>query len=184
MSNHQLTNNRIRLKLPGIMAREIPAWNLVKAFAWSSACPVFLAISVLGWLGAGCSPTPAPSESAPLTSTNAPATNAPPPQARSEFRILPGKWARTDGDYILEILRANADGTLEARYFNPRPINVYAARATQEGSTTQIFVELRDEGYPGCTYTLIHHPGIDQLVGTYYQAAIQQNYDVAFQRLK
>ncbi|OGR31583.1 MAG: hypothetical protein A2139_13870 [Desulfobacca sp. RBG_16_60_12] len=69
-------------------------------------------------------------------------------------------------------------------YFNPRPINVSRAEAAQEGTTTKVFIELRDTNYPGSTYTLAYDPQSDQLKGVYFQAALQQSFDVVFVRMK
>jgi len=38
--------------------------------------------------------------------------------------------------------------------------------------------------YPGSTYTLTYDPRRDQLEGVYFQAAMQQRFDVVFVRLK
>ena len=73
---------------------------------------------------------------------------------------------------------------MDAGYFNPRPINVSRAEASQEGTTTKVFIELRDTNYPGSTYTLTYDPQSDQLKGVYFQAALQQSFDVVFVRLK
>ena len=79
---------------------------------------------------------------------------------------------------------AGADGQLEADYFNPSPIKVFQARAAQEGSSVKVSVELRDVNYPGRTYTLTYDAKSDQLFGQYYQASMQQTYDVDFARWK
>ena len=42
----------------------------------------------------------------------------------ADFQPLMGRWQRTDGGYVIEIGRIDADGKLTAGYFNPRPINV------------------------------------------------------------
>jgi hypothetical protein len=47
-----------------------------------------------------------------------------------------------------------------------------------------VFIELQDQGYPGSTYTLNYNPAEDSLVGFYYQAVMQQNFDVVFARVK
>jgi len=96
---------------------------------------------------------------------------------------LVGQWMRTDSPYVIEIHEVSPDGTLRAGYFNPRPINVAAAKAQNKDGKLQVFVELRDTGYtgyPGSTYTLNYDPKEDALKGTYFQATMQQNYDVAF----
>jgi hypothetical protein len=73
---------------------------------------------------------------------------------------------------------------VDAAYFNPKPIQVSKAEATGEGAATKVFIELRDAGYPGCTYTLAYDPQTDQLRGIYFQAALGQNFDVVFFRIK
>ena len=120
---------------------------------------------------------------APETST---ATNAPPQLTASqpELKKLIGKWERPDGGYVLEIRSVDAEGKLDARYANPSPIKVSRARAYREGGATKVFVELTDVNYPGCTYQLALDEPHDQLFGIYFQAALQQNFDVAFARLK
>ena len=104
--------------------------------------------------------------------------------ADSGFGVLNGRWLRPDGGYILEIRGVDAAGTIVAVYLNPRPINVAGAEATRDGSAVKVFVELRAPNYPGSTYTLVYDPKRDQLTGTYFQAVLQQTFDVAFVRIK
>jgi hypothetical protein len=121
-------------------------------------------------------PAPAPAQ-----------TNAAPAAASSvspELAKLMGQWERPDGGYVLEIKSIDPSGKVEAAYFNPNPINVSRAAAFREKGATKLVVELRDEGYPGCTYTLELNPQTEQLVGQYFQAAQQQTYEVVFSRLK
>ena len=106
------------------------------------------------------------------------------PEAKAGFDRLKGRWRRPDGGYVLEIREIDGGGKMVARYFNPRPINVSRAEATQEGATTKVFIELRDTNYPGSTYTLAYDPQSDQLKGVYFQAALQQSFDVVFVRMK
>jgi hypothetical protein len=61
---------------------------------------------------------------------------------------------------------------------------VARAEVSQEETTTKVFIELRDTNYPGSTYTLTFDPQSDQLKGTYFQAALQQSFDVVFVRIK
>jgi len=102
----------------------------------------------------------------------------------SAVQVLKGRWLRPDGGYVLEIRNVSADGKIEAGYFNPRPINVAKAEMSQEGPVTRVFIELRDKGYDGSTYTLVYDPGSDQFKGIYYQATLQQRFDVFFVRMK
>ena len=103
--------------------------------------------------------------------------------ARPDFGTLTGRWLRLDGGYILEIRSVDAAGRIDATYLNPRPINVARAAATREGSALKVFVELRAPNYPGSTYTLAYDQRSDQLEGVYFQAALQQSFDVRFVRL-
>ena len=97
---------------------------------------------------------------------------------------LAGRWVRLDGGYVLELGTPEPNGVLKAAYFNPRPINISRAKWKQQDGVPSVFVELRDTGYPGSTYTLSYQPVEDQLVGSYFQAAIGQQFDVAFKRSK
>ena len=125
---------------------------------------------------------PQPSSPGPASgATNAPATPAAP---RPELQKLIGKWERPDGGYILEIKSVDSEGKVDAGYSNPSPIKVSRARAYREGETTKVLVELTDVNYPGCIYQLALDEKTDQLFGTYFQAALQQTFDVAFARLK
>jgi hypothetical protein len=100
----------------------------------------------------------------------------------TDFQALVGTWVRPDGGYTLAVRRVEPDGSVEAGYFNPRPIHVSRARASLENEKIRLFLELQGEGYPGSTYELIHDPGRDILAGVYFQAAMQQRFDVVFVR--
>lgn len=131
---------------------------------------------------AGCKPEPVAAPTAPPTgaATNAAAT---PAQPNPAFEKITGRWERPDGGYILELRSVDAEGKVDAGYFNPSSINVAGARAYTEGGATRVFVELRDVNYPGCTYKLTYDAKTDQLYGQYYQATMQQIYEVTFARL-
>jgi hypothetical protein len=103
---------------------------------------------------------------------------------RPEFAKLPGKWERPDGGYVLEIKGVDPSGTMQAAYFNPNPINVSRAAALYKDGAAKVIVELRDVNYPGCTYDLTYDPQSDQLYGQYFQASMQQTFDVTFGRMK
>ena len=126
-------------------------------------------------------------EAAPLpaatvvTVTNQPAFVA---TANSVLGKLNGHWRRPDGGYVIEIRNVESSGKMDASYFNPRPIHVAKAEAVQTGGTARVFIELRDVNYPGSTYTLTYDPLNDDLKGIYFQAALQQTFDVGFVRLK
>jgi len=99
------------------------------------------------------------------------------------FQNLVGRWIRPDGGYIIEIRDVDSNGLLQAAYFNPRPIHVSQARLTFVNKETQVFIELRDVGYPGATYTLTYHPKQNVLAGLYYQPTASQSFEVIFVRM-
>lgn len=98
------------------------------------------------------------------------------------YQRLIGRWLRPDGGYVIEIRSVETDGTLQAAYFNPRPINVSQARAFQKDGKPRVFIELRDAGYPGATYDLTYNAQQDMLTGVYFQPAVRQSFDVVFVR--
>jgi uncharacterized protein (DUF2147 family) len=102
--------------------------------------------------------------------------------ASVDLQALVGKWVRPDGGYVISVRSVEPDGRVDAGYFNPRPINVSRAEASTEGNAVKLFIELQAAGYPGSTYELIYDPGNDALVGIYFQAAMQQRFQVHFVR--
>lgn len=100
------------------------------------------------------------------------------------FKPLLGRWLREDGGYRLELKSADSEGRMEAAYFNPGPIKVSFAAATNDSGTSRIRVELTDVGYPGCVYSLVHDRVNDRLVGTYFQAAVRETFEVMFVRMR
>jgi len=102
----------------------------------------------------------------------------------ADKNLLVGEWIRTDASYLVKINRVNDDGSLEAQYFNPNPINVGSATWEESQGSLSITVELRDVNYPGSKYTLSYLPDRDILAGDYYQAVQGLNFYVEFARNK
>ena len=105
-----------------------------------------------------------------------------PRKVTPDFDRLVGAWVRPDGGYVIEIIKIYPDGQVDAAYFNPRPIHVSRANVSDKGGIIELFIELQAKGYPGSTYTLKYNPDSDVMVGIYFQAVIQQQFDVYFQR--
>ena len=97
---------------------------------------------------------------------------------------LVGRWNRTDGSYAIEIHKIDSGDKLGAASYTPKPIHVAQTKISSENGGIKIFIELRDTGYPGSTYTLDYMPSEDILKGTYFQAGIQQHFQVFFIREK
>ena len=97
---------------------------------------------------------------------------------------LVGEWTRTDAPYQIKITGLLDDGTMKAGYFNPASINVSSAMWAFGDGVLKIYIELRDENYPGSNYNLIYYPERDLLAGKYFQAVESVTYDVGFTRAK
>ncbi len=132
-------------------------------------------------LGPSQSPATSTQPERGVSYTNAVAAGS---ESRSRFQKLLGKWVRPDGGYILEIRSADEQGELDAGYFNPNPIHVAQAQASEQGSWIKVFIELRDVNYPGSTYTLAYDSAADQLKGVYFQAVERQQFEIQFERMK
>ena len=98
------------------------------------------------------------------------------------FKVIAGQWARIDGNYTLRVQDVVSDGKVNVSYFNPGRIHVAESSIAVHEGRIKLFVKLRDEGYPGCTYTLFYYPEEDVLAGVYYQAAVDRTYEVIFVR--
>lgn len=98
--------------------------------------------------------------------------------------ILVGEWTRTDAPYKIKITELLNNGTMMAGYFNPKSINVSVAMWAPADGVLKIYIELRDENYPGSNYNLIYYPEKDLLAGKYFQAVERVTYDVGFARAK
>jgi hypothetical protein len=102
----------------------------------------------------------------------------------AEFQKLNGRWCRPDGGYIIDVKNVSDNGQMEVSYYNPKSIHVSKALASRNETMTKVFIELHDVNYPGSTYTLTYDPQSDQLQGIYYQAALQQSFEVYFTRVR
>ena len=98
------------------------------------------------------------------------------------LKVIAGQWARIDGNYTLRVQDVMPDGKVNVSYFNPGRIHVAESSIAVHEGRIKLFVKLRDEGYPGCTYTLFYYPEEDVLAGVYYQAAVDRTYEVIFVR--
>jgi hypothetical protein len=122
----------------------------------------------------------AQTQTLPKMTSDTPDAVASGPQAG--FGVLAGRWVRPDGGYVISIKAVDAGGKLDASYANPSPLPFSTAEATRDGSALKLFFELRAGGYNGSTYTLTYDAASDQLKGVYYQAVINQKFEVVFDR--
>jgi hypothetical protein len=95
---------------------------------------------------------------------------------------LVGDWVRTDSPYQLKITAVQDDGNLKAGYYNPKSIHVSRAMWDNSDGRLKVYIELRDENYPGSNYKLNYYAENDALAGEYFQAVEGNTYNVAFTR--
>ena len=125
------------------------------------------------------------SGSAPISSQQPISQSKTYPSApQSDFNDLIGRWIRKDGGYVIEIKSIDANGKMDADYYNPRPINVSVAEASKDNNIVKVFIELRDVGYPGSSYSLAYIPSENMLIGIYYQAKLGQTFEVIFIKME
>ena len=172
-SKHKKPSSRPRPRKPGARRAAVLTVTVVLAVGLGAAVTLLRG----GALGGTGAPLPSPTASVVQAGTS-------PDRAPAGVQALRGRWLRLDGGYILDIRDIDASGKIEAVYLNPRPIHVARAEATGDGATLKVSVELRAPGYPGSTYTLRYEPTRDQLEGIYFQAALQQSFNVVFVRAK
>lgn len=100
------------------------------------------------------------------------------------FGILVGRWARTEGPYVISINAVDDSGKLDANYANPKPLPFSKAEATRVGDAIDLLFELRAGGYGGSTYSLKYDAASDSLRGVYDQVVVKQKFEVVFNRVK
>jgi hypothetical protein len=98
-----------------------------------------------------------------------------------DLMALQGRWVRTDAHYAIELHHAS-DGSLQAAYFNPKPINVGKTETAEQDGMVHVLIELQDVNYPGSTYVLSYDRSQDTLKGIYFLPASKQSYAVGFVR--
>ena len=102
-------------------------------------------------------------------------------QTSPDMLAIQGRWTRTDAPYVIELRHAK-DGSMQAAYFNPKPINVGKTETAEQGGLVQVMIELQDVNYPGSTYVLSYDRTRDILEGIYFHPATKQSYEVGFVR--
>ena len=108
---------------------------------------------------------------------------APQPVAVDSAKLI-GNWTRTDAPYEIRIIEIGNGGNMLAGYFNPKSINIGRANWANVNGALNVYIELRDENYPGSNYVLQYLPDQDALAGKYFQAVEGVTYDVGFTRKK
>jgi hypothetical protein len=107
-----------------------------------------------------------------------------PAPASVSFSVVVGRWARTEGPYVININSVDVNGKLDASYANPKPLPFHTAEVVRDGSGLKLIFELRAGGYGGSTYTLNYDAASDSLRGVYDQVVVKQKFDVVFNRTR
>ena len=106
------------------------------------------------------------------------------PEKKPDYSLLTGKWVRPDGGYVIHVRSIESDGAADASYSNPSEIHVAEAKVSMKEGSMKLYMRLEGKGYPVSTYTLYYYAEKDALAGFYYQAAMDQTFEVVFIREK
>jgi hypothetical protein len=117
-------------------------------------------------------------------SASAQAPPVAPAPASLSFNVVVGRWARTEGPYVININSVDVNGKLDANYANPKPLLFHTAEVVRDGAGLKLLFELRAGGYGGSTYTLNYDAASDSLRGVYDQVVVKQKFEVVFNRTK
>jgi hypothetical protein len=142
-----------------------------------ASCRVFFIVTAILFLSCN----QAPEQDAVADSADTLKTSQP---VAADSSKLVGSWTRTDAPYEIRIMEMNSGGNMLAGYFNPKSINVGRANWANVNGALNVYIELRDENYPGSNYVLQYLPEQDVLAGKYFQAVEGVTYDVGFTRKK
>ncbi len=145
----------------------------------TNSCAVLTVFVASVLFHSGCGPR---SDNAMEKAAEARAAVPAKPSPSNDQDKLRGRWLREDGGYVLAVGEIDAEGRAQASYFNPSPVKVAWSRVVPRDSRLSLLVELRDTNYPGCLYTLNYDSRLDRLTGTYFQAQLQETYQVEFTR--
>lgn len=136
-----------------------------------------MVLFAIGWFATG-------THISKTQSVNHPIPNAGQAQA-PDYGPLIGQWQRSDDNgQLLQINGVGTDGRIDCAYSNPHPVDVAHAETITKGDTIELFLELKDKGYPVAAYQLLYHPDRKILTGLYYQRADGIRYGVTFTRKK
>ena len=107
----------------------------------------------------------------------------PPPPAQGQVAgVAPGVVLEAPHNHTAELIPGVIAAGETVELLSPNVQSGDGIIGLPDGSA--VFIELRDANYPGCTYALSYNPANDQLVGIYFQAAMQQEFEVIFERLR
>ena len=143
----------------------------------------FILFLIVAWVALiiSCSQTHNKKDPATDVKTGFPAAKQKIPADKNQ---LVGNWVRTDSPYQIKITVVQDGGNLKAGYYNPKSIHIGKAMWNNAEGILKVYVELRDENYPGSNYKLNYYAENDALAGEYFQAVEGITYNVAFTRAR
>ena len=78
---------------------------------------------------------PLAAQAQPSASSTSPDVSSP-----ASFGVLPGRWVRKDGGYMITIKAVDPDGRLDASYANPGVLPFHTAMTTSEAGSSSYFL--------------------------------------------
>jgi hypothetical protein len=98
--------------------------------------------------------------------------------------LIKGVWGRSDAADEINISEILNNGLLKATFYNPKMINIEKAVWTNSSDVLRIYILLREDKYPGSSFSLNYLPEKDLLLGVYFDALTNESHAVTFNRVK
>ncbi|WP_281322931.1 hypothetical protein [Flavobacterium aestivum] len=103
---------------------------------------------------------------------------------KADKNLIKGLWGRTEGVGEINISEVRDNGLLKATFCNPKSINIEKAVWTNSSDVLRIYILLREDNYPGSSFSLNYIAEKDLLLGVYFDALTNISYTVSFKRVK
>jgi hypothetical protein len=97
--------------------------------------------------------------------------------------LIKGVWGRVDAAGEIKITEVLHGGSLKSTFYNPKLIAIEKSIWTNSSGVLRVYILLREDDYPGSSFTLNYVAVRDVLVGVYYDALTQKSYPVTFERV-
>jgi hypothetical protein len=98
--------------------------------------------------------------------------------------LIKGVWGRTDGPGEINISEVMDNGVLKVTFYNPKLINIEKAVWTNSSDVLRIHILLKEDSYPGSSFSLNYLPEKDLFIGVYFDGLTKESYPVSFKRVK
>jgi hypothetical protein len=103
---------------------------------------------------------------------------------KQDKNLLKGVWGRTDATGVVNISEVLDNGLLKTTFYSPKMINIEKAVWTNSSDVLRIYILLREDNYPGSSFSLNYMAEKDLLLGVYFDALTNESLTISFERIK